>query len=968
MAPNVSLYFYPANDLNGDPLHVITDEDEYFKSLTLKLDLYGLGGAELVLARKVGFAGFGTGTFGSEVFVRVLVHAYSDTEFFTGFFLEKRNQVVISKDEDGGEEFHFGGPGPKAYLARSAIRTETFTGVDWHVDLEDGVWRWMETATWTGVMRRLILEDQASDDPALPDLTFDFDFDDDSASADPSEVGAEFDLPIGQDYLACLWDLEDIGGASTVGLGTVSAPAFVLHLWEEYGSDVSSSTFASGKALLKEGVNITEDSLELNGVALRKCTHVIVEGKDNVWVEVVKPSWDAGEYVKIGHITYTRTANTTVLGRVGLRWLRRQDNGDQELTVEFLPGHTDTDGLYFPNDGPLALGNIISVDTTADGTTHTPIDIQPSEDQLVTGFEMALLPASRTDTALQADRSWSCKVKLNSERAGNAQSPNQTSAATTPPPVHPKCCVHFPPICEEQPPDSESILTDCYDPTNGIDWPGTDVTTGTCWGGDHHRQTGASSSMTGQVTVAPGDVIQGRLNFREETGNDPWENVSNYNYKAWLRFEGPGMPAVDTLIVNQRYHNTGCINVTHTATATVPTGYNKARIVFNARLGGYRYCGQIVEITVADEVVNDPYCVINAGESPYAVRSDDPRLHSTHTAAGTLIDDAGDYYTGTDVEAALQEIGSDLAGLGGGSAHTIKEDGTPLTARAGLNFGSGIVASDDAGNNETDIDLDWAEDADVSTQAFGDAAATGTSQEVARAGHKHGMPADPVTAHVAAGDPHTQYATNTEFDDHSARHESGGADAVKLDDLATPDDNTDLNATTGHHGLLRKLDGATNTYLRGDGAWATPAGGAGGAGTELTYNEFTSNATITATTEATANTVVTASAVAFDGSTVVMIEFYAFSIRPDTGAAGRNISLYLYDGSSSIGRIGLFSAPSGGNDNKAVFVTRRLTPSNATHTYSIRAAISAGTSGLISAGAGGSGADMPGYVRIVSVV
>jgi hypothetical protein len=39
---------------------------------------------------------------------------------------------------------------------------------------------------------------------------------------------------------------------------------------------------------------------------------------------------------------------------------------------------------------------------------------------------------------------------------------------------------------------------------------------------------------------------------------------------------------------------------------------------------------------------------------------------------------------------------------------------------------------------------------------------------------------------------------------HAASHQSGGSDSVKLDDLAAPDDNTDLNATTTKHGLLLK--------------------------------------------------------------------------------------------------------------------------------------------------------------------
>jgi hypothetical protein len=63
---------------------------------------------------------------------------------------------------------------------------------------------------------------------------------------------------------------------------------------------------------------------------------------------------------------------------------------------------------------------------------------------------------------------------------------------------------------------------------------------------------------------------------------------------------------------------------------------------------------------------------------------------------------------------------------------------------------------------------------------------------------------------------------------HQSRHNSGGADALKLDDLATPDDNTDLNASTSRHGLLRKLSGTATEYLDGSGAWSSPAGGGGG--------------------------------------------------------------------------------------------------------------------------------------------
>ena len=44
-------------------------------------------------------------------------------------------------------------------------------------------------------------------------------------------------------------------------------------------------------------------------------------------------------------------------------------------------------------------------------------------------------------------------------------------------------------------------------------------------------------------------------------------------------------------------------------------------------------------------------------------------------------------------------------------------------------------------------------------------------------------------------------------------------DTLKLDDLATPDDNTDLNVSTTRHGLVPKITSASN-FLKGDGTWA----------------------------------------------------------------------------------------------------------------------------------------------------
>lgn len=136
-------------------------------------------------------------------------------------------------------------------------------------------------------------------------------------------------------------------------------------------------------------------------------------------------------------------------------------------------------------------------------------------------------------------------------------------------------------------------------------------------------------------------------------------------------------------------------------------------------------------------------------------------------------------------------------------------------------------------------------------------------------------------------------------------------------------------------------------------------------GYELDYVEFTAPVSPTATTEGTANTIVTSNSVSYNGTTIVMIEFFSMGARPDTGAAGRTLSFWLYEDAASIGRLGVIVTPAGGGsgDNKPVVIRRRMTPSNASHTYSIRASVSAGT-GLVGAGAGGITADMPGYIRI----
>jgi len=133
------------------------------------------------------------------------------------------------------------------------------------------------------------------------------------------------------------------------------------------------------------------------------------------------------------------------------------------------------------------------------------------------------------------------------------------------------------------------------------------------------------------------------------------------------------------------------------------------------------------------------------------------------------------------------------------------------------------------------------------------------------------------------------------------------------------------------------------------GAWAR----------ELAYNQITSNVSCTATTEATANTIVTASAVTFDGSTAAVIEFFC----PNFDASDSpTFSLFLYDG-TSIGFL-MQRSVTAGTAMGPIYVSRRLTPSAASHTYSIRGDVSSGSGVSVKAGAGGAGSVVPAFIRI----
>jgi hypothetical protein len=120
---------------------------------------------------------------------------------------------------------------------------------------------------------------------------------------------------------------------------------------------------------------------------------------------------------------------------------------------------------------------------------------------------------------------------------------------------------------------------------------------------------------------------------------------------------------------------------------------------------------------------------------------------------------------------------------------------------------------------------------------------------------------------------------------HATSHQSGGSDAVKLDDLSAPDDNTDLNASASAHGLLRKLSNVSTEFLNGQGNWATPAGSSPVFGTEAQIASSEGDSTTTGTTYVSKLLLTTPSIPAGNYHVVWSIEAAASSSNRDIGIA-----------------------------------------------------------------------------------
>lgn len=137
--------------------------------------------------------------------------------------------------------------------------------------------------------------------------------------------------------------------------------------------------------------------------------------------------------------------------------------------------------------------------------------------------------------------------------------------------------------------------------------------------------------------------------------------------------------------------------------------------------------------------------------------------------------------------------------------------------------------------------------------------------------------------------------------------------------------------------------------------------GVGGT-SELDYVQAVADVSITATTEATANVVLTGTSKSY-AAVPTLIDVFIPRLDLQANAGGNNVTILLYDGATLIGRLGVVAYPANGAFISSFRGAYRLTPTAATHQYIVKATRSNATV-TAELGSGGTGEQLPAFIRI----
>jgi hypothetical protein len=321
-----ALYFdlWPANGLKGTATGELTSA--FGKTMRVEHD--ALGSGKFSINRHDAQAAWVV--TGALIRVRLVAggpFAYNDARYVFAFFIDEGEDVTVSPDEEGGEDYLRGGRGILTYVQRAIMYHVNTLGPDQPVD---GEWRWTNSK-YGAILNRIYDEAAARTPSPIADATQDFTATLDSAGvAWPSFTG-DFALPVGLDHLSAIAKLQD------VGLQVRMTPALVLQAYNDYSRDMTASiTF-------NKGVNIREAATRAIHASPVK-SRMLVQGKTKagvmIFTEVIDAAIEADPKIgrREGFVQYEATATTSELTKAGQQALKRLKNradGPQTIGVTY---------------------------------------------------------------------------------------------------------------------------------------------------------------------------------------------------------------------------------------------------------------------------------------------------------------------------------------------------------------------------------------------------------------------------------------------------------------------------------------------------------------------------------------------------------------------------------------------------------------------------------------------------------
>lgn len=647
---DIRIEIYPgATPTSG--LLVTLNKDDYEEGTGLRQELNGDGSIQIVIHGDhpdCTAANFARGNYAK--FIDLDLGA---GEAIGGGFLSEGEFVAVSRKEAGGRVLTFGGPGSLAYLGRAAMDSAPYVasgdGV-YNGPRDDMLWHWGVDNTIGSVIKRIIDEAQDADRPRdpIPALTYDFNNDDDSAGADWDFFTGSFTLRVGENYLSAIETF------MRLGITIMMEPTLELHAYQnEFGTDRSSATFAAGKVRWVHGTNIavaTSGDVKHAIHESPRLKQVLVAGEGTIPATVVRVTDAGAPLEKEGYLQYTALAAgaSASLTDAGEKDLALRAAESHTAIFSHKPGNTPLSGEYTPG-WPGGAGHYWLGDTVRYHTGTGPFD-----------FNEQNLRVAAIGWKLRTAGDWEIQVEL----GANYYSISTPSIAAGGVGVTAcNCCPTGPSgpyeYSEGTPETVDALWT--FDSDNLDDgsstYPWGTIPTNWHAGYVHAHVTSPGIGMgTPYVPVTALATYHVGAHIARNPGspyNPGGITLDVTTHPDGLVIETYGPVDVGTLGGGSPIFVGGDVVITAGQTHLSMGVPHNSSIVFDAFIshgGGGS----------TDTFDGDPLPLPSEGQgdhgTPGCMFAYFDHVHAAQTAANTPIGDAGGFFDGTDVEAALQEL------------------------------------------------------------------------------------------------------------------------------------------------------------------------------------------------------------------------------------------------------------------------------------------------------------------------